>query len=291
MVRRAKLVNDIVELVPILQLFSTNLYKNVYEALLSDWLTFNELKERFGEGVEEALKILKHAGMLEVKWRMPSDPAGKPEKEYHVSYTHINASFYTSLKDLNKILEVVFMPEDEFEEIVNKIIDEKHIKQAKQSLNLEEPIKGVNIFKLTLPKIIFIFVLVGVSFLIVYFLFIKTSNINQNSININTTSETNQKQTKDSQPKNNATKEEKYYILYFAATPSFEEAKKIKEEYENISGEKFNILKVQNGKYYSVARLYKDKETGKKDLERLKKILKDNDAFLTGRMFSVEIVE
>ena len=189
---------------------------------------------------------------------------------------------------INQIMERALMSA-----FVNKetTIDEKHIKQAKQSLNPEEPIKRANIFKLTLPKIIFIFVLVGVSFLIVYFLFIKTSNINQNSININTTSETNQKQTKDSQPKNNATKEEKYYILYFAATPSFEEAKKIKEEYENISGEKFNILKVQNGKYYSVARLYKDKETGKKDLERLKKILKDNDAFLTGRMFSVEIVE
>ncbi len=124
MVRRAKLVNDIVELVPILQLFSTNLYKNVYETLLSEWLTFNELKDRFGEGVEEALKILKHAGMLEVKWRMPSDPAGKPEKEYHVSYTHISANIYAPLKDLNKILEVVFMPDDEFEEIVQKIINE-----------------------------------------------------------------------------------------------------------------------------------------------------------------------
>ena len=132
MVRRAKLVNDIVELVPILQLFSTNLYRNVYETLLSEWLTFNELKERFGEGVEEALKILKHAGMLEVKWRMPSDPAGKPEKEYHVSYTHISANFYAPLKDLNKILEVVFMPDDEFEEIVQKIIDE--IKAGRMSV-------------------------------------------------------------------------------------------------------------------------------------------------------------
>jgi predicted DNA-binding ArsR family transcriptional regulator len=62
--------------------------------------------------------------MLEVKWRMPSDPAGKPEKEYHVSYTHVSANFYASLKDLNKILEVVFMPDDEFEDIVKKIVEE-----------------------------------------------------------------------------------------------------------------------------------------------------------------------
>jgi len=124
MVKRAKLINDIVDLVPILQMFSTNLYKNVYEALLSEWLTFNELKNRFGEEAKEALKILKHAGMLEIKWRMPRDPGGKPQKEYHVSYTHLSASFYTSLKDLNRILEVIFMPDDEFEVFVQKIVNE-----------------------------------------------------------------------------------------------------------------------------------------------------------------------
>ncbi len=122
--RRVKLVNDVVDLVPILYMFSTTTYKNVYSALLDSWYTLNELREMFGEGVEEALRILKSAGMLEMRWRMPKDPAGKPEKEYHVNYTHINASFYLSLVDLNKVLEVVFMSEDEFEELVKKIIDE-----------------------------------------------------------------------------------------------------------------------------------------------------------------------
>jgi len=124
MVRRTKLVNDIAEFVPILHIFSTNLYKNVYETLLSEWLTLNELRERFGDEVEEALHILKHAGMLETKWRMPSESSGRPEKEYHVSYTHLSANFYASLKDLNRMLEVVFMPEDEFEEIVARIMQE-----------------------------------------------------------------------------------------------------------------------------------------------------------------------
>jgi len=132
MVKRAKLINDIVDLVPILHMFSTTLYKNVYETLLSEWLTFDELRDRFGEDVKEALKILKHAGMLEIKWRMPKDPGGKPQKEYHVSYTHLSASFYISLKDLNRILEVIFMPDDEFEEFVQKIINE--IKAGKMSV-------------------------------------------------------------------------------------------------------------------------------------------------------------
>lgn len=124
MVKRAKLVNDIVELIPIFQLLSTEMHRKVYSALLDEWLTLEELKSRFGNGFEETLKILKHAGMLEVKWRMPSDPGGKPEKEYHVSYTHISANFYVSLKDFNRILEIVFMPDDEVEKHVERIIKE-----------------------------------------------------------------------------------------------------------------------------------------------------------------------
>lgn len=124
MVKRAKLVNDIVELIPIFQLLSTETHRNVYSALLDEWLTLDELKSRFGDGFEETLRILKHAGMLEAKWRMPSDPGGKPEREYHVSYTHISANFYVSLKEFNRILEIVFMPDDEVEKYVEKIIRE-----------------------------------------------------------------------------------------------------------------------------------------------------------------------
>ncbi|WP_202320147.1 ArsR family transcriptional regulator [Archaeoglobus neptunius] len=124
MVKRAKLVNDVVELIPIFHLLSTETYRKVYSALLEGWHTAEELNDMFGEGYEDALKILKNAGMLEAKWRMPSDPGGKPEKEYHVSYTHVSANFYISLKDLNKVLEVVFMTDGEVEEYVRKIESE-----------------------------------------------------------------------------------------------------------------------------------------------------------------------
>jgi predicted DNA-binding ArsR family transcriptional regulator len=127
MAKRAKLINDIVELVPILQIFSTKTYRRVYESLLEKWMTMKELEEEFGDGVEEALKILKHAGMLEIKWRMPQNPGGTPEKEYHVSYTHLSANFFASLKDLNKILKVIFLPDDEIESIVSRIIEEINV--------------------------------------------------------------------------------------------------------------------------------------------------------------------
>lgn len=123
MAKRAKLVNDVVELIPILQLFSTKVYRNVYESLLIDWLTLNELENKFGD-CTEALKVLKNAGMLEVKWRMPTEPQGKPEKEYHISYTHLSASFYSPLKDINTILEIIFMPDDEFDVLVEKVEEE-----------------------------------------------------------------------------------------------------------------------------------------------------------------------
>ncbi|WP_457591455.1 ArsR family transcriptional regulator [Geoglobus sp.] len=124
MVRRAKLVNDAVDLVPVLQLFSTETYRRVYETLLSEWKTLSELRTLYGEGVEEALRILKNAGMLEVKWRMPTEPSGKPEKEYHVSYTHLSINVYISLKDLNTILNAIFMAEDEESEVVDRITEQ-----------------------------------------------------------------------------------------------------------------------------------------------------------------------
>lgn len=124
MVKRAKLINDVVELIPIFHLLSTETYKKVYNALLEGWYTTRELEEMIGEGYKDALRILKNAGMLEAKWRMPSDPGGRPEKEYHVSYTHVSANFYISLKDLNKVLDVVFMSDDELEEYVREIVKE-----------------------------------------------------------------------------------------------------------------------------------------------------------------------
>ncbi len=124
MVKRAKLVNDVIEFIPILQLFSSETYKRVYEILLDNWRTIDELKAEVKGDVEEALKILKKAGMLGSKWRMPEDPKGRPEKEFHVSYTHLSANFYCSLKDFNTILNVIFMPDDEFEEYVEKIVEQ-----------------------------------------------------------------------------------------------------------------------------------------------------------------------
>ncbi len=124
MVRRAKLVNDVVELVPVLQLFSTETYRKVYETLLTEWKTLDELRNMYGDGVDEALKILKNAGMLEVKWRMPENPSSKPEKEYHVSYTHLSINVYISLKDFNVILNAIFMAEDEESEVVGKIMEQ-----------------------------------------------------------------------------------------------------------------------------------------------------------------------
>ncbi|ADC65254.1 transcriptional regulator, ArsR family [Ferroglobus placidus DSM 10642] len=130
--RRAKLINDVIEFIPILQLFSSENYRRVYEILLDGWKTIDELKAEVGENVEEALKILKKAGMLGSKWRMPEDPKSKPEKEYHVSFTHLSANFYCSLKDFNTVLDVIFMSDDEFEDYVDLIIEQ--IKAGRMSI-------------------------------------------------------------------------------------------------------------------------------------------------------------
>ncbi len=235
----------------------------------------------------------------------------KEEVENYINY-RLSKAGNSSVKITKKAINEVYKLSNGIPRIINQImeralmsafvnketvIDKKHVIQAKESLNLDETTGGAGMFKLVLTKIVLVVLLGGIFFLANYFLFIKSSEntpskkiytssvINQNTKNTDTIKE----RTKSS--KNNVKQKEKYYILYFVTTTSLKKAKKIKEKYEKLSGEKFNILKVQNGKYYSVAKLYKNKEIGKKDLKRLKKILKSNDAFLTGKMFSPEIVE
>ena len=241
----------------------------------------------------------------------------KEEVENYINY-RLSKAGNSSVRITKKAINEVYKLSNGTPRLINQImeralmsafvnqetnIDKKHIKQAKESLNLNYPSGGVKMVNLTITKFLLIFILGGIFFLANYFLFFQTQNsketqlVNANKENknfafsANNEDDFNNQRNKTIVNKNTKNSEEKYYILYFATTPSFEEAKKIKEEYEKISGEKLNILRVQNGKYYSVAKLYKDKEKGKKDLKRLKKLLKDEDAFLTGKAFSVEIVE
>ncbi len=178
---------------------------------------------------------------------------------------------------INQIMERALMAA-----FVNReyIIDTKHIKKAKESLkNLESNKKNSkmkNFIKLLIFLAIIIILFIGVYFYITNF----SKNKENNS----------QKDITQNKKETTKNLNKKYYVLYFATTPSLGEAIKIKKKYEELSGKKMYILKLKNGKLYAVARLYEDKEKGQKEQNILKNILNDEDAFLTANKISVNIL-
>jgi len=132
MVRRMKIINDPSDLVPILQIFSSRTYKKVYDELNKGWRTMDELKTAVNGDIENALKILKKGGLVETQWRMPENPGESPVKEYRSTYSIVNANFQCSMKHINELLEVAFMPENMIEEYTARIIEE--LKKGNTSL-------------------------------------------------------------------------------------------------------------------------------------------------------------
>ena len=99
-----RIVNDPVELVPLLMTFNDPSFKKVYELLSKSWLTEDELSAQIDSGsVPVCLLILKKGNLVEEQWRMPKR-GEKPIKEYRATYNKFRANFQCNLQDLSDIL-------------------------------------------------------------------------------------------------------------------------------------------------------------------------------------------
>ena len=82
-----RIVNDPVELVPLLMTFNSPAFKKVYELLSKSWMTEDELQAQVkDESVSLCLQVLKKGNLVEEQWRMPK-PGEKPLKEFRGTYT------------------------------------------------------------------------------------------------------------------------------------------------------------------------------------------------------------
>ena len=116
-----RIVNDPVELVPLLMTFNDPSFKKVYELLNKSWLTEDEIRAQVGnDGVELCIQILKKGNLVEEQWRMPK-PGAKPEKEFRATYNKFRANFQCNLSDLSDILYISLSNDENLREVVEKI--------------------------------------------------------------------------------------------------------------------------------------------------------------------------
>ncbi len=132
--KRTRIINDPSDLVPLLQAFGSDIHKNVFDELNKGWRTERELILQLGDerSVHRSIGLLRKSGLVETKWKMP-EPGMSPEKEYHSTYSRIQANFGASMEDLSEIIRLTFMSEEELRSVIEKIL--KIVKQGDTSLS------------------------------------------------------------------------------------------------------------------------------------------------------------
>jgi predicted DNA-binding ArsR family transcriptional regulator len=131
--KRTRIINDPSDLVPLLQAFGSEVHKKAFDELNKGWRTERELADLIGDksSVHRSITLLRKSGLVETKWKMP-EPGASPEKEYHSTYSRIQASFGASMEDLSEIIRLTFMSEEELRDVTDKIL--KIVTQGDTSL-------------------------------------------------------------------------------------------------------------------------------------------------------------
>ena len=116
-----RIVNDPVELVPLLMTFNDTSFKKVYELLSKSWMTEEELTSQIdSDSIPVCLQILKKGNLVEEQWRMPKR-GQKPIKEYRATYNKFRANFQCNLQDLSDIIYISLSNDENLRTMVEQI--------------------------------------------------------------------------------------------------------------------------------------------------------------------------
>ncbi len=128
-----RIVNDPVEMVPLLITFNNAEYKKIYDLLNKSWLTEEELHCHVDPCcASECITILKKGNLVEEQWRMPK-PGEKPTKEFKTTYSKFRANFQCSMGDLGELLYVAIATDEGLRDMVDQIEDD--VKKGNISIN------------------------------------------------------------------------------------------------------------------------------------------------------------
>jgi predicted DNA-binding ArsR family transcriptional regulator len=120
--KRTRIINDPSDLVPLLQAFGSDVHKRIFDELSREWRTERELAGLIGDeaSVHRSVALLRKSGLVETKWRVP-EPGESPEKEYHSTYSRVQASFGATMEDLSELISLTFMTEEDLRSMTEKL--------------------------------------------------------------------------------------------------------------------------------------------------------------------------
>jgi predicted DNA-binding ArsR family transcriptional regulator len=128
-----RIVNDPVDLVPLLITFNNGCYKHVYDLLNRSWMTEEELDSQVQDGdVGQCITILKKGNLIEEQWRMP-EPGQRPVREFRATYNKFRANFQCNFADLSDLIYISVSNDENLRLMVEKI--EEELKNGNSSIN------------------------------------------------------------------------------------------------------------------------------------------------------------
>ncbi|MDD1676951.1 MAG: ArsR family transcriptional regulator [Methanomicrobiales archaeon] len=133
MMGHIRIVNDPIEMIPLLVCFNKDKFKEIYELLNKNWMTEEELCTLAESAcVAECITILKKGNLIEEQWRMPQ-PGKKPTREFRTTYSKFRANFQCNMTDLGDILHIAISTDEGLRNIVEQI--EGEIRNGNTSIN------------------------------------------------------------------------------------------------------------------------------------------------------------
>lgn len=121
---RVRIVNDPIDIVPLLVTFKNSEYKKIYEMLNKSWCTEEELRGLSGlDDIGDCITILKKGNLIEEQWRMPKSPGLKPVLEYHGAYSRFRAAFQCNLLELGDLLNASTSNDEMLRETTERVVD------------------------------------------------------------------------------------------------------------------------------------------------------------------------
>ncbi len=118
-VSRIKVINDVGDLVSVFYSCNTEVKKKVFQEITKKWCTMEEIREKYGEEGERALKYLEKIKFVETQWVTTEKGV---VRAYHTYYDLFQISLSLPILEASEVLRVISMSEEEFQEWERKIL-------------------------------------------------------------------------------------------------------------------------------------------------------------------------
>lgn len=116
---RVKVINEPTDIVPILLAVDTAVKRKIFNELIKDWCTEENIISRYGEEGKKALRFFEKHKLVETLWQ-PGE-SNNQEKAFRAYYNSIHINVACSMKELSLALRVAIMDEKDFTDIEDEI--------------------------------------------------------------------------------------------------------------------------------------------------------------------------